>query len=59
MVRVTGLATVTVGGGGAACFWASPQPTRSSTKPTKAIAAGEREEDIRLRGKLMTKAGYI
>jgi hypothetical protein len=60
MVRLTGLATVTFGGGGAACFWASPQPKSNGTTPIKTTTIGAlKDEDMRLGRKVMTKAGYI
>jgi hypothetical protein len=48
MVRLTGLATVTFGGGGAACFGASPQPKSNGTKPIKTTAIRDlKDEDMR------------
>src|SRR5262245_44612170 len=44
MVRVIGLATVTFGGGGAACCWLWPQATRTGAKPTRAIRVKTRRD---------------
>src|SRR5262249_40031480 len=60
MVRCAGLATVTFGGGGAACFWPSPQP---ASRPAKAIAmaakVGGDVGGMRSGSKIMRNGGYI
>jgi hypothetical protein len=60
MVRCAGLATVTFGGGGAACFWPSPQP---ESRPAKAIAMAAKIGDdvggMRSRSKIIRNGGFI
>src|SRR5262245_3041873 len=59
MVRLSGLATVTLGGGGAACFWASPQPVSKDAKAIRAAARIRADVGMRLGPKVMTNTGYM
>jgi hypothetical protein len=59
-VRLIGLATVTFGGGGAACCWLRPQAATIGIKPIKTTAAKTRgSAGMRVEVRIMTNAGYI